>query len=83
MLVTVSLLISCISECKLSFLCFLQIGEVQGCDGALDEREKDIRNHFTNRCSHLYMQLTSATSQAALYQNESLTGPKEWTKCIV
>ncbi|XP_045125934.1 protein phosphatase 1 regulatory subunit 21-like isoform X2 [Portunus trituberculatus] len=46
------------------------IGEVQGCDGALDEREKDIRNHFTNRCSHLYMQLTSATSQAALYQNE-------------
>ncbi|XP_063871996.1 protein phosphatase 1 regulatory subunit 21-like [Scylla paramamosain] len=46
------------------------IGEVQGCDGSLDEREKDIRNHFTNRCSHLYMQLTSATSQAALYQNE-------------
>lgn len=46
------------------------VGEVQGCDGAFDEREKDIRNHFTNRCSHLYMQLTSATSQAALYQNE-------------
>lgn len=43
---------------------------MQGCDGAFDEREKDIRNHFTNRCSHLYMQLTSATSQAALYQNE-------------
>ncbi|KAG7154385.1 phosphatase 1 regulatory subunit 21-like [Homarus americanus] len=46
------------------------IGEVQGMDGASDEREKDIRNHFTSRCSHLYMQLTSTTSQAALYQNE-------------
>ncbi|KAK3865309.1 hypothetical protein Pcinc_029079 [Petrolisthes cinctipes] len=46
------------------------IGEVQGCEGASDEREKAIRNYFTNRCSHLYMQLTMATSQAALYQNE-------------
>lgn len=45
-------------------------GEVYGVDGASEEREKDIRNHFTSRCSHLYMQLTSATSQAALYQNE-------------
>ncbi|XP_027211360.2 protein phosphatase 1 regulatory subunit 21 [Penaeus vannamei] len=46
------------------------LGEVHGSDGASDEREKDIRNHFTSRCSHLYMQLTSAASQAALYQNE-------------
>ncbi|XP_045621912.1 protein phosphatase 1 regulatory subunit 21 [Procambarus clarkii] len=46
------------------------VGEVYGADGASDEREKDIRNHFTSRCSHLYMQLTSATSQAVLYQNE-------------
>lgn len=35
-----------------------------------EEREKEIRDHFTNRCSHLYMQLTVCTSQAALYQNE-------------
>ncbi|KAG0729651.1 Protein phosphatase 1 regulatory subunit 21 [Chionoecetes opilio] len=46
------------------------VGEVQGCEKAVDEREKDIRSHFTNRCSHLYMQLTSATGQASLYQNE-------------
>lgn len=49
---------------------YFQLGEVHGSDGASDEREKDIRNHFTSRCSHLYMQLTSAASQAALYQNE-------------
>lgn len=46
------------------------VGEVLGIDCASDEREKDIRNHFTSRCSHLYMQLTSSTSQATLYQNE-------------
>ncbi|XP_064091604.1 uncharacterized protein LOC135205171 [Macrobrachium nipponense] len=46
------------------------VGEVQSSDGIPDEREKDIRNHFTSRCSHLYMKLTSAVSQASLYQNE-------------
>ncbi|XP_066989294.1 protein phosphatase 1 regulatory subunit 21-like [Macrobrachium rosenbergii] len=46
------------------------VGEVQSSEGVPDEREKDIRNHFTSRCSHLYMQLTSALSQASLYQNE-------------
>ncbi|KAB7494724.1 hypothetical protein Anas_09852 [Armadillidium nasatum] len=35
-----------------------------------EEREKQIRDHFTNRCSQLFMQLTSCISQAALYQNE-------------
>ncbi|KAK7082536.1 hypothetical protein SK128_023092 [Halocaridina rubra] len=46
------------------------IGEVLSSDCVPDEREKDIRNHFTSRCSHLYMQLISSLSQASLYQNE-------------
>lgn len=47
------------------------VGEVSGSSlSASEEREKEIRNHFTNRCSHLYMQLTQTTGTASLYQNE-------------
>ncbi|KAL7644644.1 UNVERIFIED_CONTAM: hypothetical protein RMT77_004185 [Armadillidium vulgare] len=46
------------------------VGEVQVSICSAEEREKQIRDHFTNRCSQLFMQLTSCISQAALYQNE-------------
>ncbi|XP_076044180.1 protein phosphatase 1 regulatory subunit 21 [Oratosquilla oratoria] len=46
------------------------LGEVVGKLEGGDEREKEIRNYFTGRCSNLHVQLTAAVGQATLYQNE-------------